>query len=83
MRIRPPQKRKPTDLTLQEIGLIGYIKTHLLNDGVFQQFDEITADDVLSTRSTINRVVHSLVNKNALIIVKESYRGPFGWFPPS
>ena len=76
------RKRDPQKLTLQEIGLLGYICAYLDNNGVFQQTDSLTADETLSTRQTINRVVHSLVSKEAVSVVQQTYRGDDGWWVP-
>ena len=82
MKIFKPQ-RNLEKLSLQEYGLLCYIKASLDNDGLFQQQLSIAADTFGSTKPTVHRLIKNLIGKNYLKVIRKSRRGEDGWFIPA
>jgi len=76
-------QRNLDKLSLQEYGLLCYIKASLDNDGLFQQQLSIAADSFLSTKPTVHRLIKNLIGKDYLKVIRKSRRGEDGWFIPA
>jgi hypothetical protein len=76
------KKKSTNTLTLQERGLLDYIEKSPDADGLFGQRMSVIAKACATSRPVIHRVIHSLIEKRQLKVVRESVRGKDGYPSP-